>query len=54
MIVRRVGFAMWVGGMVVMFPLWMQMNHLALVAFGVALVGGGIVGWTEDNKGWRK
>ena len=52
--VRRIGFIMWIGGAVIMFPLWMKLNPLALVFFVIALVGGGIVGWTESNKGWRK
>ena len=54
MTVRRVGFILWIGGALVMFPLWMKLNPLALVAFVISLIGGGIVGWTEDNKGGRK
>ncbi len=47
---RYVGFTLWIGGTLVMWPLWMRTNPLALVAFFVALIGGGIVGWTEANK----
>ena len=52
--VRRIGFIIWIGGALVMFPLWMKLNPLALVAFVISLIGGGIVGWTEGNKGGRK
>lgn len=46
---RKMGFVLWICGIVIMFPLWMDGDKSALICFVVALVGGAIVGCTERN-----
>jgi len=51
LMVRLIGFMLWIGGALVMIPLWMKLDPLALAAFAISLIGGSIVGWTEDSGG---